>query len=135
MKLHSVNVCSLIKLHTFIFFLCFFSRVLRRIDPFTCAKYFILFSIFFSLIFLCREFRLLLREDPSSIFTSDIQIENTEGPLDFDVSRIYTGVLEGKWKNIFVSSLSPLFISVVYVVTSICLFNVTNCLYLRYIFG
>ncbi|XP_063704128.1 uncharacterized protein LOC134833659 [Culicoides brevitarsis] len=46
-----------------------------------------------------REFRLLLRENPSSIFASDVLIENTEGPLDFDVSRVYTGYLEDDDKS------------------------------------
>ncbi|XP_055696634.1 uncharacterized protein LOC129797822 [Lutzomyia longipalpis] len=41
-----------------------------------------------------REFRLLLHEDPQSIFSPNVEIENTLGPLDFDVSRIYSGTLE-----------------------------------------
>uniref|UniRef100_A0A182UT54 Uncharacterized protein n=1 Tax=Anopheles merus TaxID=30066 RepID=A0A182UT54_ANOME len=41
-----------------------------------------------------REFRLVLREDPRSVFSRDVQIENTEGPLDYDLSRIYTGTVE-----------------------------------------
>uniref|UniRef100_A0A182N6L2 Uncharacterized protein n=1 Tax=Anopheles dirus TaxID=7168 RepID=A0A182N6L2_9DIPT len=43
-----------------------------------------------------REFRLVLREDPRSVFSRDVQIENTEGPMDYDLSRIYTGTVEGK---------------------------------------
>ncbi|EAT43687.1 AAEL004878-PA [Aedes aegypti] len=42
-----------------------------------------------------RDFRLVLREDPSSVFARDIQIDNTEGPVDFDLSRVYTGIVEG----------------------------------------
>ncbi|XP_053698666.1 uncharacterized protein LOC128745614 [Sabethes cyaneus] len=42
-----------------------------------------------------RDFRLVLREDPSSIYVRDVQIENTEGPVDFDLSRVYTGIVEG----------------------------------------
>ncbi|XP_055618727.1 uncharacterized protein LOC129763556 isoform X2 [Toxorhynchites rutilus septentrionalis] len=41
-----------------------------------------------------REFSLVLREDPASIYARDVQIENTEGPVDFDLSRIYTGIVE-----------------------------------------
>ncbi|XP_049276550.1 uncharacterized protein LOC125760454 [Anopheles funestus] len=41
-----------------------------------------------------REFRLILREDPRSVFSRDVQIENTEGPMDYDLSRIYTGTVE-----------------------------------------
>ncbi|XP_059610319.1 uncharacterized protein LOC132257444 [Phlebotomus argentipes] len=41
-----------------------------------------------------REFRLLLHEDPQSVFSPNVEIENTLGPLDFDVSRIYSGTLE-----------------------------------------
>lgn len=40
-----------------------------------------------------------LREDPSSVFASDIVIESTNGPLDFDLSRVYTGKLEGEFKD------------------------------------
>jgi hypothetical protein len=41
----------------------------------------------------------LLREDPHSVFSPDVQIENTDGPLHYDVSRIYSGVLEGEYMN------------------------------------
>lgn len=37
-----------------------------------------------------------MREDPTSVFASGIVIENSDGPLDFDVSRVYTGKLEGE---------------------------------------
>ncbi|ETN64860.1 hypothetical protein AND_003386 [Anopheles darlingi] len=47
---------------------------------------------------LSKEFRLVLREDPRSVFARDVEIENTEGPMDFDVSRIYTGTVEGLTK-------------------------------------
>lgn len=40
-----------------------------------------------------------LREDPSSVFASDIVIEGTNGPIDFDLSRVYTGKLEGELKD------------------------------------
>lgn len=40
-----------------------------------------------------------LREDPSSVFASDIVIENSNGPIDFDLSRVYTGKLEGEFKD------------------------------------
>lgn len=42
-----------------------------------------------------REFRVVLREDPNSIFSPNVQIENTIGPVDYDVSRVYSGTLEG----------------------------------------
>ncbi|XP_058056095.1 uncharacterized protein LOC131207497 [Anopheles bellator] len=42
-----------------------------------------------------REFRLVLREDPRSVFARDVEIESTAGPLDYDLSRIYTGTVEG----------------------------------------
>ncbi|XP_058455167.1 uncharacterized protein LOC131432715 [Malaya genurostris] len=41
-----------------------------------------------------RDFKLVLREDPGSIYARDVQILNTEGPVDFDLSRVYTGVVE-----------------------------------------
>uniref|UniRef100_A0A182J024 Uncharacterized protein n=1 Tax=Anopheles atroparvus TaxID=41427 RepID=A0A182J024_ANOAO len=41
-----------------------------------------------------REFRLVLREDPSSVFARNVQIESTDGPMDYDLSRIYTGIVE-----------------------------------------
>jgi hypothetical protein len=44
-----------------------------------------------------REFRVELREDPSSVFSSDIVIESTDGPIDFDLSRVYSGKLEGEF--------------------------------------
>lgn len=43
-----------------------------------------------------REFRIVLHEDPSSIFVPNVQIENTMGPVHYDISRIYSGILEGK---------------------------------------
>nr|XP_029733458.1 uncharacterized protein LOC115269184 [Aedes albopictus] len=53
-----------------------------------------------------RDFRLVLREDPSSVFARDIQIDNTEGPVDFDLSRVYTGIVEGRCSQHFFSSSS-----------------------------
>lgn len=44
-----------------------------------------------------REFFVELREDPSSVFAADIVIENTNGPIDYDLSRVYTGKLEGEF--------------------------------------
>ncbi|XP_034131456.1 uncharacterized protein LOC117585829 isoform X2 [Drosophila guanche] len=41
-----------------------------------------------------RDFRLVLRQQPHSVFAHDVEIENTLGPIDYDVSRIYTGSLE-----------------------------------------
>lgn len=38
-----------------------------------------------------------MREDPSSVFASDIVIENSNGPVDYDLSRIYSGKLEGEF--------------------------------------
>lgn len=46
--------------------------------------------------YIFREFRVELNEDPSSVYTSDVVIEGTDGPLDYDVSRVYSGKLEGK---------------------------------------
>lgn len=37
----------------------------------------------------------MLREDPRSIFSQDVEIENTAGPVAYDVSRVVTGTLEG----------------------------------------
>ncbi|KAL9693462.1 hypothetical protein quinque_012747 [Culex quinquefasciatus] len=41
-----------------------------------------------------NDFRLVLREDPTSVYAQNVQIENTEGPVDYDLSRVYTGVVE-----------------------------------------
>ncbi|KAI9584737.1 hypothetical protein GQX74_006632 [Glossina fuscipes] len=41
-----------------------------------------------------KEFRLILRQDPLSVFANDVRIETTEGPMDYDISRVYTGSLE-----------------------------------------
>ncbi|XP_037910075.1 disintegrin and metalloproteinase domain-containing protein 10 isoform X2 [Hermetia illucens] len=41
-----------------------------------------------------REFRLVLRQNPISVFSPDVEIENTLGPVDYDVTRVYTGSLE-----------------------------------------
>ncbi|XP_062125187.1 uncharacterized protein LOC133838198 isoform X1 [Drosophila sulfurigaster albostrigata] len=41
-----------------------------------------------------RDFLLVLRQQPNSVFANDVEIENTLGPIDYDVSRIYTGTLE-----------------------------------------
>lgn len=46
-----------------------------------------------------REFRVVLQEDPSSIFAPNVHIESTVGPIHYDVSRIYSGMLEGKRKK------------------------------------
>lgn len=54
-----------------------------------------IFSNYVLKIKIHREFRLHLREDPSSIFAPDIEIENTLGPVNYDISRIYSGVIEG----------------------------------------
>ncbi|XP_053945369.1 disintegrin and metalloproteinase domain-containing protein 10 isoform X2 [Anastrepha ludens] len=42
-----------------------------------------------------REFRMVLHQNPLSVFSSDVEIESTHGPVDYDISRIYTGSLEG----------------------------------------
>uniref|UniRef100_A0A1B0B6Q3 Uncharacterized protein n=1 Tax=Glossina palpalis gambiensis TaxID=67801 RepID=A0A1B0B6Q3_9MUSC len=36
----------------------------------------------------CLEFRLILRQDPLSVFANDVRIETTEGPMDYDISLI-----------------------------------------------
>ncbi|KAL5283829.1 hypothetical protein ACFFRR_006237 [Megaselia abdita] len=41
-----------------------------------------------------KHFRMILHQNPLSVFAPDVEIENTEGPLDFDITRIYTGSLE-----------------------------------------
>lgn len=51
------------------------------------------------MVLVCREFRIELREDPSSVFASDLVIEGTDGPIDYDFSRVYTGKLEGELKG------------------------------------
>lgn len=50
-----------------------------------------------------------LREDPSSVFSSDVVIEGTNGPIDFDLSRVYSGKLEGELKDLLVCLLSKAF--------------------------
>lgn len=45
------------------------------------------------LLFTHRDFLLVLRQQPNSVFANDVEIENTLGPIDYDVSRIYTGSL------------------------------------------
>lgn len=60
----------------------------------SCTKTIYMKTIFFFLFF--RDFRLVLREDANSVFSPDIQIENSLGPLDYDISRVYSGVVEGK---------------------------------------
>lgn len=47
-----------------------------------------------------RQFNVVLREDPASVFSPDIEIENTLGPVHFDQTRVYTGYLEGKHRTI-----------------------------------
>nr|XP_036223994.1 disintegrin and metalloproteinase domain-containing protein 10 isoform X2 [Bactrocera oleae] len=42
-----------------------------------------------------REFRMVLQQNPLSVFAGDVEIESTHGPVDYDISRIYTGTLEG----------------------------------------
>lgn len=34
------------------------------------------------------------------MFSSDIVIEGTNGPIDYDLSRVYTGKLEGELKDL-----------------------------------
>lgn len=50
-----------------------------------------------------RQFNVVLKEDPASVFSPEVEIENTLGPVVYDVSRVYTGTLEGKldFMNIF----------------------------------
>lgn len=48
------------------------------------------------LIYCFRQFNIVLKEDPASVFSPDIEIENTLGPLYYDLSRVYSGTLEGK---------------------------------------
>lgn len=43
----------------------------------------------------------MLREDPRSIFSPDVEIENTLGPLAYDVSRVFTGTLAGMCESPF----------------------------------
>lgn len=38
-----------------------------------------------------------MREDPTSVFSTDILIESTDGPLDYDISRVYSGKLESEY--------------------------------------
>lgn len=74
----------------------------RRLD--LTKNYWLIFSYFvhvcvFRLVFMFREFRVILREDPDSIFSPNVEIENTDGPIKYDVSRIYSGTLEGDIKK------------------------------------
>lgn len=48
----------------------------------------------------CREFKLVLLPNPTSIFAEDVQFESTTGPIDYDVGRIHSGHLEGKFHSI-----------------------------------
>ncbi|CAD6993548.1 unnamed protein product [Ceratitis capitata] len=41
-----------------------------------------------------REFRMILHQNPLSVFAGDVEIESTHGPVEYDISRIYTGSLE-----------------------------------------
>lgn len=41
-----------------------------------------------------REFKLILRPDPSSVFTEDAQFHSTNGPVRFNTAQIYSGKLE-----------------------------------------
>jgi hypothetical protein len=54
------------------------------------------FKIYFYFL-IHREFRIEMREDPTSVFSSDIVIEGTDGPLDYDISRVYSGKLESEY--------------------------------------
>lgn len=79
-------------------------KYLRRFFRFFCMVHHhrsyqchtLYYILLFLVVFFRRQFNVVLREDPSSIFSSDVQIENTLGPLAYDVSRVYTGTLEGK---------------------------------------
>jgi disintegrin and metalloproteinase domain-containing protein 10 len=62
----------------------------------TLCRHKILFSFSFNFH---RDFHIELREDPSSVFASDMVIENTNGPLDYDISRVYSGKLEGEFEG------------------------------------
>lgn len=41
-----------------------------------------------------REFHIKMKEDPTSVFASDFLIEDSNGPIDYDISRVYTGHLK-----------------------------------------
>lgn len=43
---------------------------------------------------------MILHQNPTSVFAPDVEIENTEGPMDYDITRIYTGTLEGRLNEI-----------------------------------
>lgn len=40
---------------------------------------------------------MVLLPNPTSIFAEDVQFESTSGPIDYDVGRIHSGHLEGKF--------------------------------------
>ncbi|XP_013164878.1 PREDICTED: uncharacterized protein LOC106115840 [Papilio xuthus] len=41
-----------------------------------------------------REFRLILRPDPSSVFAEDVQFHSSAGPLQYNTAQVYSGKLE-----------------------------------------
>lgn len=59
-----------------------------------CIVYIIICILKHSFFCSHRDFLLVLRQQPNSVFANDVEIENTLGPIDYDVSRIYTGSLE-----------------------------------------
>ncbi|XP_075971425.1 uncharacterized protein LOC142973520 [Anticarsia gemmatalis] len=42
-----------------------------------------------------REFKLVLRPDPSSVFADGVQFHTTAGQLDYNTAHVYSGKLEG----------------------------------------
>lgn len=42
-----------------------------------------------------REFKLVLRPDPSSVFADGVQFDTTNGQLDYNTAHVYSGKLEG----------------------------------------
>ncbi|CAK1598538.1 unnamed protein product [Parnassius mnemosyne] len=42
-----------------------------------------------------REFRLVLRPDPSSVFSEDVQFHSSAGPIHYNPAQVYSGKLEG----------------------------------------
>ncbi|XP_068631051.1 uncharacterized protein [Battus philenor] len=41
-----------------------------------------------------REFRLVLRPDPSSVFAEDVQFHSSAGPVNYNTAQVYSGKLE-----------------------------------------
>ena len=44
-----------------------------------------------------RLFKIRLRRSASELFTEDVRLENTNGPISYSMDNIYQGEMEGKF--------------------------------------